>query len=438
MALLLAAAVALPSSSLAHEIPADVTVQAFVRPQADRLLLLVRAPLEAMRDYEFPRRGEYLDIEAAEDMLPDAAMQWIGGAVTLYEEGDRLPDLSLLRARISQPGDGSFGSFDQAMAHLVSPRLQADIGLVAGQALLDVLFEAPIVDPQAAFSVRSELSRLGLRTTTVIRFQPLDGNERAFQFTGDPGLVRLDPRWHQAAWRFVRLGFGHILDGIDHLLFLLVLVVPCRRWRPLVAIVTSFTVAHSLTLIASAFGLAPGALWFPPLIEMLIALSIVYMALENIVGPRMQHRWAISFVFGLVHGFGFSFALRETLQFAGSHLLTSLLAFNVGVELGQLVVLAVAVPALNMAFRRVVAERVGTIVLSALLAHSAWHWMSERFADLRQYEIGLPAVDLMLLVGIMRAAMLGLALALIVWSLSGLYRRLGLAGPPADSSASAD
>jgi hypothetical protein len=154
----------------------------------------------------------------------------------------------------------------------------------------------------------------------------------------------------------------------------------------LLLIVTSFTVAHSITLIASAFNLAPSALWFPPLIETLIAASIVYMALENIVGTASVHRrWIITFGFGLVHGFGFSFALHETLQFAGSHLVTSLLAFNVGVELGQILVLLVLVPTLSLLFRYVVAERVGTIILSALVAHTGWHWMLERFEVLRKF-----------------------------------------------------
>src|SRR5207249_10131615 len=141
---------------------------------------------------------------------------------------------------------------------------------------------------------------------------------------------------------FVKLGFLHILDGLDHLLFLFCLVIPMRRLRPLIAVITSFTVAHSLTLIASTLGLTPRALWFPPLIEVLIALSILYMAFENIVGPKLERRWLIAFGFGLVHGFGFSFALRESLQFAGSHLATSLVSFNVAVGLGQLFVLALA------------------------------------------------------------------------------------------------
>ena len=95
--------------------------------------------------------------------------------------------------------------------------------------------------------------------------------------------------------RFVELGFFHILDGTDHLLFLFCLVIPFRRFRALVAIVTSFTIAHSFTLIASAFNLGPDALWFPPLIETLIAVSILYMALENIVGSNVGRRWIITF-----------------------------------------------------------------------------------------------------------------------------------------------
>src|SRR6267154_1894551 len=84
------------------------------------------------------------------------------------------------------------------------------------------------------------------------------------------------------------------------------------------------------------------------------ATSIVYMALENIVAPGLGRRWLIAFGFGLVHGFGFSFALRDTMQLAGSHLLISLLSFNVGVELGQVAVLAVLIPALALLFRFVV------------------------------------------------------------------------------------
>jgi hypothetical protein len=173
-------------------------------------------------------------------------------------------------------------------------------------------------------------------------------------------------------------------------LFLLCLVVPFRRQlRALVWIVTAFTAGHSVTLIASAYGLAPNGLWFPPLVETLIALSIFYMAVENVVFPNPRSRFAVAFGFGLVHGFGFAFALQSTLQFAGDHVLTSLLSFNVGIELGQLLVLVLLVPALNVLFRYVDA-RVGGIVIAVIVGHTAWHWLAERFTALGEFFGGLP------------------------------------------------
>jgi hypothetical protein len=181
-------------------------------------------------------------------------------------------------------------------------------------------------------------------------------------------------------------------------------------------------VAHSITLIASAYNLAPDALWFPPLIETLIAVSIVYMALENIVSPQLKRRWLITFAFGLVHGFGFSFALHQTLQFAGAHLLTSLVAFNVGVELGQLLVLAVVVPGLGLLFKYVVAERLGTIILSTLVAHTAWHWMTDRFNVLRQFRFEWPAFDAAFWAAAMRWGMLVVVGIALYWLVFGVLR----------------
>ena len=377
-----------PGLATAHDIPASVVVQALLRPQSSHARLLVRVPLGAMRDVEFPLKdGGVLDIARADESLHDAALRWLARDIEVHEGDVKLPPPRLAAVRVSLPSDRSFATYDGALAHVTGDPLPPDTAIAWNQALLDVLFEYPIASDRSTFSVRPSLARLGVRVVTVLRYQPPDGAERAFELTGDPGLVRLDPRWHQAAWRFVRLGITHILDGTDHLLFLACLVIPFRRFRPLVVIVTAFTVAHSITLIAAASGFAPDALWFTPLIETLIAASILYMALENVVGAgSVQRRWIMAFGFGLVHGFGFSFALRETLQFAGSHLLTALLAFNAGVELGQMLVLALLVPALSLAFRYAVRPRMGTIVLSALIAHTAWHWTTERWEALRQYE----------------------------------------------------
>jgi mono/diheme cytochrome c family protein len=413
-----------PPRTAAHEIPARVAVIALVRPEGQTLRLLVRAPLEAMRDIQFPvRGGQYLDMARSGPALDDAARLWIADALELSENGRPLGSARIGATRVSLPSDRSFDTWSHALAHVQGAPLSDSTDLVWQQGMLDVLLEYPIESDRSSFSVRPLLGRLGLTTTTVLRFLPSTGGERAYQFSGDPGLIRLDPRWHQTALRFVKLGFLHILDGIDHLLFLLCLVLPFRRLRPLIAIVTSFTVAHSITLVAATLGLAPRALWFAPLIETLIAVSILYMAFENMLGARLERRWVLAFGFGLVHGFGFSFFLRDSLQFAGANLATSLLAFNLGVELGQVAVVAALVPALAWLFRRV-PERIGTILVSAVVAHSAWHWMAARWSVLRSYRFEWPALDTTLLADLMRTTMLALIVAGAGWLMLVIARGL--------------
>lgn len=419
---LVAIGTALAFAAYAHDVPNDVRIQSYLKPAGGTLQLLVRVPLAAMQEVDFPKRGPgYLDITRADSALETSARLWLADNTEVFEGEARLPYPRIAAVRVSLPSDRSFTSFESAMANVRAPRLDGGIDLYWNQGLLDVLLEYPIQSDRSAFSIRPKLARLGLQVVTTLQFLPAEGASRAFEFHGNPGLVRLDPRWHHAALRFVESGFLHILDGTDHLLFILCLVIPFRRFRTLALIVTAFTVAHSITLAASAFGLAPDALWFPPLVEALIAGSILYMALENVVGSSARRRWVIAFAFGLVHGFGFSFALRETLQFAGDHLVTALLSFNAGVELGQLLVLAVLVPVLNFAFRRAPVERVGTIILSALVAHAAWHWLAERWERLAKFPF--PALDASTLASAMRWLMAILAVGAAIWMVDGMVRR---------------
>ncbi len=411
-----------PARPAAHDIPADVLVQMFVKPDAQRLRVLLRVPLGAMRDVNFPVYGPgFLDLSRSDALLRDAAELWITNSITLFEGDATVSAPHLVAARVSLPSDPSFAAYDTALAHVTGAPLPHDTTLIWNQALLDVLLEYPIGSDRSEFAIQPGLARLGIRVVTVLRFLPPGGVERAFHYLGDQGLVRLDPRWYHAARRFVALGFTHILDGTDHLLFVFCLVLPFRRFRELILIVTAFTVAHSITLAAAAFGFGPNGSWFPPLIETLIAMSILYMALENIVGVQaVRRRWVITFAFGLVHGFGFSFALQETLQFAGSHLVTSLFAFNVGVELGQILVVALLIPALALMFRFVVAERIGIIIMSALVVHTAWHWMTERWTLLRQ--VDWPDLTVMSALGAVRWLMAIVIVSALVWMVSGRIR----------------
>lgn len=183
------------------------------------------------------------------------------------------------------------------------------------------------------------------------------------------------------AGRYLVLGFEHILPlGLDHILFVLGLFLLSTRLRPLLWQVTAFTVAHTLTLALAVHGVV--SLPRRP-VESLIALSIAYVAIENVIVTEMKPwRPAVVFTFGLLHGLGFAGALTE-LGLPRGRLLPALLSFNVGVELGQIFVLLLILPATALLFRTPTAARFGIVITSVVVAHTAWHWMVERAQSVR-------------------------------------------------------
>ncbi len=415
----------------AHEIPADVRVQVYLWAEGDQVEALLRVPLVAMRDVDFPLRGPgYLDLGSVEPELHTAARLWLVDAMTVYADGRPLESPSIEAVRIALPSDRSFDTLETARTALAGERLAETVDLYWSQALLDVALRYPNpAGPSAELAVDPRFARLGQRTVTALTTRGPEGDVRSLVFLTDPGRISLDPGVLEVLVRFVRSGFTHVLDGTDHLLFVLVLVIPVLYIRPLVVVVTAFTLAHSLTLAAAALNLVPQAAWFPPLVELLIAASIFYMALENILRPTLRRRWLEAFAFGLVHGFGFSFALRETLPFAGEHLLVSLAGFNIGIEFGQLFVLVLAVPVLHWV-GWLIPGRAPGIVLSALVAHTAWHWLMERWDTFAAYELTLPVLDAPFAVTVMRWLMLVLIAALVVWFVRRPFERW--ASIPAD------
>jgi hypothetical protein len=347
-----------------------------------------------------PKRGPgYLDLARIEGSV-ERIVKAVTQGLVLYENGAPL-GLPKFHTRFSQPSEDAFGTFDSAWTHVTGPALPAQSNVFWNQGYFDIALEYPIASKDSHFAVEVLFgSGLSGRLKLFVQFLPPGGEARAYQVHGGHGWLDLDPSWHSAAATFVSLGFGHILEGIDHLLFLLCLVLPFRlehMWR-LISVITAFTIGHSVTLLASATGAVPAGNWFPPLVEILIALSIVYMALENIIGAwlngasALRWRWLITGAFGFIHGFGFSFVLQEDLQYTGAHFLLSLLAFNLGVEIGQLAFLLVVLPVLALALRSVPAQRAGVIILSVLVAHTGWHWMLERMEALEFVQ--WPEVDL--------------------------------------------
>ena len=177
-------------------------------------------------------------------------------------------------------------------------------------------------------------------TDVLLRLERADGTEITHRLTpASPSYdIQAEPGRGQVAWTYFVLGVEHILSGVDHLLFVLALLMVVVGWRKLVGTITAFTVAHSITLALAALGFVhvPG----PP-VEAVIALSIVFVAAEIIRGrrgnPGLTARlpWIVAFTFGLLHGFGFAGALSE-IGLPSSAIPLALFTFNVGVEAGQL------------------------------------------------------------------------------------------------------
>ncbi|MEK6323289.1 MAG: HupE/UreJ family protein [Acidobacteriota bacterium] len=174
---------------------------------------------------------------------------------------------------------------------------------------------------------------------------------------------------------FVGLGIEHILTGYDHLIFLVGLLLAGASFKDVAKIITSFTAAHSITLALSTFDfvrIPPGA------VEPLIAVSIVYVGLENIFRRELKWRWLLTFGFGLVHGFGFASALRDLAVGSGASAAMPLLSFNLGVELGQMGVAAIALPLIWKLRKRPVFVARYAPVCSILISIAGGFWLIER------------------------------------------------------------
>jgi hypothetical protein len=223
-------------------------------------------------------------------------------------------------------------------------------------------------EPVTRLDIRDDLfDALGPDHHTLAKFE-VGGTTRQFVFTPDARetTVEVRPRGGGPHWpgSFFLLGIEHILTGYDHLLFLLALLLGGGGLASLLKIITAFTVAHSITLALAVLNVVV----LPDrLVESVIALSIAFVAAENLfLSGAVSHRWVVSFLFGLVHGFGFSGVLRE-LGLPRQGLLLSLLGFNLGVEAGQALAVAILLPVLILLRRTRLERRVVTVASVAIL-----------------------------------------------------------------------
>jgi len=320
------------------------------------LLLLLSLPLFAWADVFRPA---YLEITQQPD--EHYALFWkvpARGMDTRLALDVRLPDVATV---VSQPR-----TIATAGAWISRWRVHVPGGLVGHRIVI-------------------EGTALGV-TDVIARVVRLDGSAQVERLPIERPAFTVEPplRSFEVAWSYLVLGVEHILGGIDHLLFVLALLLIVRGGRRIFATITAFTVAHSITLVAATLGWVhvPG----PP-VEAIIALSIAFVAMETLHGldgrPGLTARapWIVAFSFGLLHGFGFAGALQEV-GLPQTAIPIALFMFNVGVEVGQLIFVA-AFLSLRVIGRRLLATP--PVWVSRSVAYGigavAMYWVIERTAS---------------------------------------------------------
>lgn len=371
------AVLALPRWAFANgsDLPLDVVVQGFVKPEDGRIQLLLRIPLALLANFSPPKRGPgYLDLDRINTTLRQVATA-TGRQIELSVDGTTLVPTAR-ELQLSLSSDRSFASYANAIAHLQGPPLPADTDLFWNQGFLDMRLEYQLPSPSSNIWIRANVPELGNRFKLRLEYLPVGEPAHALEIAGDAGWIPLNPRWYDAAWLFVKTGFADAFT-FERFLFILCLVAPFRRFPALLAIVVAYTALQALTLTAAAEGVLADAEigWLPVLSLAVFGAAVLLLAIGNLAMPRLRARYFIATLVGAFAGFGLGRLLTDAAPFMGTHPLVAIVAFNIGVALGVVACLVVAFIALRLLFAIPLGPLLGVIVVSALLGHASWHWM---------------------------------------------------------------
>jgi hypothetical protein len=282
-----------------------------------------------------------------------------------------------------------FATLDEAKDAFATGQIYQDNTdpLYVGDAVVDVILRYESGEPVYDYAVVSTLDPglPGQENTANLILDYAPGGTKVFRARGllnEP--VTISRSVLSAVFTFIKEGFRHILEGPDHVLFVLCLVLGATALRSLIWRVTGFTIGHSVTLSAGFFGFVPSGAWFIPMVETGIALSIIYAAAIAVL-PRSEQNsgernmFFVTCVIGLLHGLGFSFVLHKILQITSPDIWQSLLAFNVGIEIGQLTIIVIAWPVFRLIQRSSeYAWRIGRIGIATVCIAVAAVWTGQR------------------------------------------------------------
>ena len=339
--------------------------------------------------YEGQDLVHYVDVDAVlEDPLGLGLFAAEGHRI-IVDGREIAPQLEATRAypSLEQP---IFSTLEQAREALQGPAYPDETAATyVGDTVVDVALRYVTGEPVYRYSFAGALNPglPGQEDTENLLHDNLYGEVQTFTGRGllIADAMEISRKPLAAAWTFIVEGVRHILEGLDHVLFVLCLIIGAAGLKSLVWRVTGFTLGHTVTLIAGFMGFVPTAPWFIPLVETGIALSIIYAAVIAVLRRPDGGTFLVTTAIGLLHGFGFSFVLQEILSIEAPNVWQSLLAFNLGVEIGQLAIVLAVWPLLMLLSRwdaRV--ARAGRWAVAAPCIAVATFWAGERALSLLQ------------------------------------------------------
>ena len=356
------------------DLPSEIVLQGFLKPEGNRVRLLIRVPLVLLSNFALPQRGPgYLDLARISDRLNDAA-QATGRQIEISDNG--APLIPMVRAaRISVLSDRSFGSYDAALSSLEGPRLPVDTELFWNQGFFDAELEYPLHSADAHLSIRANVApEIERRVKLRLRFLPATAPPRTYEIASGSGWISLDPTAFEAAWLSFKGGFADSF-ALDRLAFLLCLIAPFRHLRSLLAIVVVMAGMQALTLTATGARWFVETPWLQPLADTSLAAAVLLLAIGNLGAPSLRRRWFAAALIAALSGFAIGPLFVDRWQFAGAHAVVAAISYNAGIVAGAVVILIASLIVLRVLFAWVLGAPLGVIVLSALLGLVAWQWL---------------------------------------------------------------
>ena len=338
----------------------------------------------------------YVDVKQLKDSTDGLALL-AKQAVNLSIDG-KIVDPKVERVNIYKNGtQPDFATLDDAMKSFqdeqVFDAFEQDV--YVGDTTVDVLLRYTTQGAVYNYAISSKLDP-GLPDQDETANLILDYSPSSVQVYRARGLLHepvvVTRSVFDAVMTFIQEGVKHILEGLDHVLFVICLVLGAMHFGPLLWRVTGFTIGHSITLSIGFFGFVPTVAWFVPVVETGIALSIIYVAFVAVapdfkLGPKSvlqqkKKEWTVIGVTGLIgllHGLGFSFVLQNILQVTSPNIWQSLLAFNLGVEIGQLLIVIASLFVFSLiSFLGARASKINRTIVAGVCASTALYWVIER------------------------------------------------------------